>query len=204
MKAIALYQYRRKQHDVSKLLPVFFIYLLLLLPAVAVVIFKDFKAPPDYLLARLAASCAVFTVPVVFFYKHLKLYLYLLAVWIVLAPALIFFVAWLKVSLNFSLVALLMQTNSKELLEATQGYRLPFLLCTLGYLLLYVLAVKRTGVAQLPFKTAAALSAAALLLLGGYALAKRYKYRYMWTDDLEETYPLGLFSGLHQANAFMK
>jgi glucan phosphoethanolaminetransferase (alkaline phosphatase superfamily) len=204
MKTIALYLFRNKQFSFVKLLPALAIYLLLLLPVIAVIFFYDSHRPIDYLTMRLVAAGAVFTLPVVFFYRNLKAYFYLLLIWILLSPVLIFFVIWLRVSLNFTFIALLLQTNLAEVEEATKGYRLLFLFITLSYVALYLLAVKKNTFTRLPFKEALFLSGAALLMLAGFAAAKRYKYHYQVRDILEETYPLSIFSGLYQAHTFMQ
>ena len=126
MKTLVLYPFRNTKLSVTRLLPIVAIYLLLLLPAIAVIFFIDSNRSLDYLMVRLAASGAVFMLPVVLFYKNLKVYFYLLLVWIILSPILIFFVIWLQVALNFTFIALLLQTNLAEVEEATKGYRLLF------------------------------------------------------------------------------
>lgn len=204
MKPVAVLPFRYTWVGLRPFIPYALIYLLLLLPAICVVFFRDLQAPPDYLLMRLVASIAVFTIPVVFFYRNIKLYFYLLALWVVLSPVLIFFVAWLRVPLNFSLVALLMQTNAHELAEASKGYRILFAVSTLSYLVIYLLAVRNTATRRLSFNTAVAASLGAALFLLAFTLVKQKHYRYLLSDVLEETYPVSLFSGLYTARSFVQ
>jgi len=199
---MARYPWRNKQVLLARLLPITAIYVLLLLPAIAANLYSGNDITPDLLFVRVLVAIAVFTLPLMLFCKNLKLYLYLLLIWVLLAPLLIFFAIWLRVSLDFTFVALLLQTNPAEIEEATHGYRLFFALVEVSYVLVYLFAVRKNKLVRLSFKPALYVFVAAFLVFTSFVLVRRYHDRYKTDEILNEIYPLSLFNGLYEAHKF--
>ncbi len=120
-----------------------FISLLLLMPAIAIQI----KHPQQSILEtihRIFFSFLFFLVPIVFFYKNIKAYLYFLLIWIVLTPFFLFSIVLFDVTPGFDLVTLVKQTNRGEIAELASGLLTGVFLCvTILFIFLYWLAVKK-------------------------------------------------------------
>lgn len=177
---------------------------LLLLPAIFDVIFDYRHQSSSYLqpILRVFISALLFLIPIVFFYRNIKIYLYVLTFWIILSPLFIF-ATFYYVRPNFELVALIFQTNPVEIKEATKGYLTSFFLITFFYLLIYLLMVRQLNITRISFKAAAYISLAAVLIVSIYSIKKKYVNYYKTLDIVEENYPLGTISGIRQAYVFL-
>jgi len=192
----------RPKRSIGAIVAFIFISFFLLLPTILDVIFGFYQEFYLLSISRLVISWLMFLIPLVFFYKNVKLYCYLLGFFAFFTPLFIIAFIWFKTRPNFSLIAFLLQTNLTELREATRGLLKPFLVISFIYLLLYLLPAWKFSVKRISFKYAAIISALALALNVIYFVVRRYHDGLQTVEILEENYPLGLFSGLEQAYAF--
>jgi len=179
-----------------------FISFFLLLPTILDVIFGFYQELYLLSLSRLVVSLLMFLMPLVFFYKNVKLYFYFLSVFVILNPLFIATALWFNARPNFSLVSFLLQTNVAEVREVTRGILKPFLLISFLYLLLYLFTVYKFPLIKVSFKKAAAISLAAIVVNVIYIAVRKYNNQVLTSDILEENYPVSLLSGLGQAYAF--
>jgi glucan phosphoethanolaminetransferase (alkaline phosphatase superfamily) len=145
-------------------LPLLFISLLLLMPAISDAI----KHPTSfvYTLQQLVVPLLYFLLPVVIFYRHLHLYLYVLLAWVILTPFFLCSIVMYDVKPGVDLAYLIMQTNRAEVselvsLQAAAGLAVG----TLAYVIFFGYFIKRLPVTHLPFKRALAISLCAALLI---------------------------------------
>lgn len=204
MRRLSSFYTFKKNTAIVLFLPLLIVFILLLLPAVFDVFFRSESYSIFDRVVKPLVSVALFLIPIVLFHRKLKLYFYLLSIWIILSPLFIIVALWFDLRPNFTLVALLLQTNKTELEEVSKGYVVPFLLITLAYLSVYITAVRLNRISRLKLPLALGLSVLGIAIFGGYAIKKRYQDYYKVVDITEENYPLSVLSGLHQAYSFIK
>ena len=192
----------KPKHYIWPVITFIFIAFLLLLPTILDVIFGFYEELYLLSVSRLVVSLLMFLLPVVFFYKNIKLYLYILSLFIVVTPLFIITLLWFNARPNFSLISFLLQTNVTEVREVTKGILKPFLLITFIYLLLYLFTVWKFSITRISFKYAATVSLIAVVINVAYFLVRKHSNQKLTSDILEENYPVSLLSGLGQAYAF--
>lgn len=182
----------------------FFICFFLLLPTIVDVYFGFWEG--DYLnsTSRLVVSLMMFLIPLVFFYRNIKIYFFLLSKFIALTPLFIVAFLWFKARPNFSLVAFILQTNLTEVREVTSGLLKPFLLVSFVFLLVYLLAVKKLKHNRIPFKWAIVISTIATATTVAHFAKRTYKDNLEAVEALEETYPVSTISGITQAYSYIQ
>lgn len=173
--------------------------LLLLLPGI---INEWFYLEGHYVLdalKRLFLSLAFLLIPIAGFYNDIKIYLYLLTFWIILAPLFIYSLILFEVRPTFELVFLVLQTNTTEVREITKGYWGIFLLATGAYLALYLFGVKRMPFKRIPYTTALVIS----FLSAGIVVTQCYRYLYIQRQSgyhfFSRYYPVSIISGIAEA-----
>jgi len=179
-----------------------FISFFLLLPTIPHIIFGFYEGLYFESVSRLVVSLLMFLIPVVFFYRNIKLYFYILSFFIIVTPLFIVTALWFNAKPNFSLVSFLLQTNVTEVREVTRGILKPFLLVSFLFLLIYLFTVWKFPLTKISFKHAAVISLTAIVVNIAYFLARKYSDQILTSDILEENYPVSLISGLGQAYAF--
>lgn len=173
--------------------------LLLLLPGI---INEWFYLNGHYVLdalKRLLLSLAFLLIPIAGFYNNIKIYLYLLTIWIFLTPLFIYSLVLFEVRPTFELVFLVLQTNTTEVREIAKGYWVIFLLATGGYLALYLFWVKRMPFKRIPSTAALLIS----LLSVGIVTTQCYRYLYIQKQSgyhfFSRYYPVSIISGIAEA-----
>lgn len=177
---------------------------LLLLPTLIEVVFGLMNGLYINSARTMLVSLTLFLIPLVFFYRNIKVYFYILSVYVVLTPLFVIAFIWFKAKPNFSLVAFLLQTNTNELKEITSGILVPFLLISSLFLFSYLFAVRKISYTKIPFRFGALVSSLAVAFTVSYFFAKTYVKEHHIVEVLEEHYPICTISGLAQAYAYIK
>jgi glucan phosphoethanolaminetransferase (alkaline phosphatase superfamily) len=179
------------------------IFLLLMIPG----IINEYEQGSNHFsvdsIKRLMLSLLFLLLPVAFFYKRIKLYLYLLTIWIIFTPLFIYSQLLFEIKPNFELVTLVVQSNFTEMIEIAKGRLGRFLLITVLYVAVYLFLVKKLPVKVIPFKISLAVSlfAAVILMLQcyRYLLVRKQDYR----DFFCRYYPISIISGIADAYTFL-
>lgn len=150
-------------------------------------------------LKRLSLSLLFLLLPVVFFYKKINLYLYLLTVWILFTPLFIYSQIMFEVRPTFELIFLILQSNLTEIAEVAKGRIGWFVIFTILYVALYLLLVKKLPVKVIPFRISLVISLFAAVIL----LVQCYRYlsvqRQPYSDFFSRYYPASIISGIADA-----
>lgn len=157
---------------------------------------NPFSADP---IKRLSLSLLFLLLPIVLFFYNIKLYLYILTVWIVLTPLFLYSLVLFEVQPNFELIFLVMQSNFTEMAEVAKGRLGWFLVITLLYVALYLFLVKKFPVKKIPFSLSLIIS----LVSTGIILIQCYRYlsvrKQHHSDFFSRYYPVSILSGLRDA-----
>ncbi|AHM59454.1 hypothetical protein D770_05955 [Flammeovirgaceae bacterium 311] len=191
-----------------KCIPLLGAVVLLLLPAT----FSTFvsKGPISlfFSLKEILLALSFFLVPLVIFYRNIKVYLYLLFPLILLSPLFIFAILLYDIRPRFELIALIMQTNLSEIKEAIAGYFSIFLPVLLIYSLLYLYFVRKISFKKISFNFAFSLSLLALLFSFGRLYLEGGFHRKPLSEVSAENllavryYPVSLVGGALEAYSF--
>ena len=200
-RVLAFIRKKAKPQMLLQLLLVVVVLLLLLLPALVTELLEH---PVLATLKRLFISTSFLLIPLVFFYRNLRLYLYVLLLWIVFSPLFIYAMVLYEVRPGFDLFFWIFQTNPTEARELVSGYVGLYVFFTLLYLSVYLYAVKKLQYNRLPFKVALAAS-----LLGAFNVGYMFhKKVYRQNEDKYEFfgryYPASVVSGFLEAYFFMR
>ncbi len=183
--------------------------LFLISPAVTIGV-ADFDGGSATQLGRsFLVPCLIFAVPAVFFYRHIKLYFYLLIPLVIATPFFIFSTLFFDLRPGFEMVAFVMQTNPREITEAAgpfMPYFIPFEIVFIGS---YLVAVHKIPIVKMPFRHMGMVSAASLFVLVvitvnvndlfGKRMADIKKYDLVLRYD----FPVTLVSGVYDAGVFL-
>jgi glucan phosphoethanolaminetransferase (alkaline phosphatase superfamily) len=183
----------------------FLISLLLLAPTIAM--YRNLLLHLDsvsWLAKHYAVTGLFFLAPLALFSRNLKGYYFFLLPWVLLTPVFIYFTIFLDTPPTFSLIALIIQTNPSELMETGEGYAGSLLAWIAGSWFAYHFLAKRFPLRQLPLRTSLIISAAALIIGGGYLAAKlRDSGGQMYLMGYE-FYPVSIFTGVAEARSIIK
>lgn len=190
-------------------IPLFCVCLLLLLPAAVNAIISSGPFNLTHALKQTLLCLFFFLIPLVVFYRNIKAYLYLLIPFILLSPALIFFIVFFHVRPRFELVALVMQTNPDELKEAAAGYLRYFIPFAVGYLLIYLYSLRKMPPRKVSFSKALSISLIATFLAFGWVVYEKELHRLpiksisKYSLFIVDYYPLSLFGGTLEAYSIL-
>jgi len=150
-------------------------------------------------------SVAFLVIPAVFFYRNLKLYAYLLIVFIIFSPIVIFSIITYKLEPGFEFFTLILQTNFGEMAEITKGHRVLLILVVAVNLVAYVLAISKITIKRSSLIPTLALSLLAITVIGfklyrdwkqsGAGGVKSKIYRY---------YPASVINGIADVLPFIR
>ncbi len=179
--------------------------LLLLMPAIAI----EVKHPQQSILEtihRIFFSLLFFLIPIAFFYRNIKAYLYLLLIWIVLTPFFLFSIVLFDVTPGIDLITLVKQTDKGEVAELASGLLMAvFLGVFILFIFLYWVAVKKFPYRQISFGTAIGISIFAVVILAGEF------YKKIWVNKeekkwfyFERYYPQSFLYGLYKTYTYSK
>lgn len=153
---------------------------------------------------------AVFTMPVIFFYKKIRLYFRLLFPLVLVTPLFLFSTYYFAVPPGFALMVFILQTNMREASEAIRPFWFYFVLFQFVYTGLYLFAVKKLKCDTIPAKTAWVLSFASVLFLATITfftneLSSR-SFEQLSKSDLllKYDYPVTLVSGVNDVRKFFR
>jgi glucan phosphoethanolaminetransferase (alkaline phosphatase superfamily) len=194
-----------KRKDVSKILllclSVVVILLLVLLPGMMAELHDH---PVLNASKRLFISVSFLLIPLVFFYRNVRVYLYVLSVWIVLSPLFIYSIVLYEVRPGYNLFFWILQTNPTEAKELTQSYIPAYIVFTLLYLFIYLYAVKKLPFTKIPFPLALAGSLLGILNVGYLYYKKVYRENEDKYVFLDRYYPVSVIGGFMEAYSFIK
>lgn len=128
-------------------------------------------------------------IPVVFFYRNIKPYLYVLSCWILFTPLFIYALLLFEIKPGSELIFLIVQSNVTEITEIAKGQIGWFILFTILYLAVYLFLVKKLTLKSLPFTPALLVSVFSVIVMAVQwcrHLAGRY-------------YPMSIISGMADA-----
>ncbi len=175
------------------------ILLLLLMPG----IINEFEQGTNHFSAdsikRLFLSLLFLLLPVAFFYRNIKLYLYILTILIIFSPLFIYSLLLFDVKPSFELIFLVLQSNSKEMAEIAKGRLGWFFIVTFLYVALYLFLVKKLPVKVIPFRTSLTISlfSAVIVVVQCYRyLAVRQENQ---RDFFSRYYPASIITGIADA-----
>ena len=142
--------------------------------------------------------------PVGFFYKNIKIYLYILIIWIVITPFFLFSIILFNQSPDAGLIVLGMQTDKTEIAELVYGFKAMFAVLTILYTFFYLLAVKSLSYKRIFFKTAIGISVFAIIILAGEYIIQPKKHTNWALRYFENYYPMSFLYGLYKTYAYAK
>lgn len=191
-------------------IPLTAVLLMLISPAVTIGVTALDVASPLQLARTVCVPLLIFLVPVVFFYRNIRLYFYLLLPLVIATPFFIFSTCFFALTPGFEMVAFIMQTNPREVREAAGPllpYFIPFEIAFVG---LYVYAVQKIPIGNMRFESLGPVSAASFLVIAivtvcvndlfGKPPAEIRKYDLV----LRYEFPVSVASGLYDAVMFLK
>ena len=150
-------------------------------------------------IKRLFLSLLFLLLPVAFFYRNIKLYLYILTILIVFTPLFVYSLLLFEVKPNFELIFLLLQSNFSEMAEIAKGRVGWFLIITLLYVVLYLVLVIKLPVKVIPFKTSLIISLCSAVVVMvqcyRYLAVRQQNYR----DFFGRYYPVSIINGIADA-----
>ncbi len=155
-------------------------------------------------LRRLFISVSFLLIPLVFFYRNIRVYLYVLSVWIVLSPLFIYSIVLYDVRPGYNLFFWILQTNPAEAKELSQSYIPMYIVFTLLYLFIYLYAVKKLPFTKIPFQLALAGSLLGLLNVGYLYYKKVYQQNEDKYQFLDRYYPVSVVGGFMEAYSFIQ
>lgn len=123
--------------------------------------FLDSLKPPLF-------SLLFFLTPIVFFYRNIRVYFYLLVPLIAVMPLIVLSILS-GVAPGYKMIALLLQTNPREAVEALEQYLLVLVPAEFGIVLSYFICVQGIRNPRIPLKHAALASGISFLLLASLA-----------------------------------
>lgn len=122
---------KKKHPGLSNIMLFAALSLLLVLPGV---INKIHVGEPPASIIKTMAFCALFLlIPLVLFYRNIKVYLYILTIFAVCVPMVCFSIYFFGLYDMSIITSLIMQTNIHEAMELTRGLGIAFILVTLVY-----------------------------------------------------------------------
>ena len=186
--------------------------ILLLLISPAILMKLTGYGPLDvYSVARaLLVALLVFLIPTAIFYRNIKLYLVLLLPLVIVTPLFLFSTYYFAVPPGFELIAFILQTNVREASEAIGPFLIYFIPFQLIFTGCYLFAVAKLPFKVIPLKTALAISATSIVILGIITVYVNQVYRKSFHEVsrrdliLKYDYPVTLASGAHEARVFLK
>jgi glucan phosphoethanolaminetransferase (alkaline phosphatase superfamily) len=164
----------------------------------------------DVDLWEVIVTVFTFGFPVVFFYRNLKLYLYMLTGLVFVTPLFLFSLYLFRLRPGIELVAVLVQTNVREATEAIGSYVFPFCVFVLVYIFAYVKVVTKITAKQVPFVSASLISVCSFFAVYGFVYYEKQLFTkpitHLRANDVIETYhyPLSLFSALNDVRILLK
>ncbi len=166
---------KNKKNVVFYILAAFIILLLLASPNIVYLYFQNAYSA---IFISLSVIAAVFIIPIVFFYKNIKVYFYLIAIIALFAPLALMPPILFNLELNTDILTLVVNTNYHEAKELIQPYIFSFSIFFISFLLIYFFCVTKLP-SKISFKTAILLSGSGILLLAGIALLKSGSSNYI-------------------------
>jgi Predicted membrane-associated, metal-dependent hydrolase len=141
--------------------------------------------------------------PVVFFYRRIKWYLYLLACWILLTPLFIYALLLFEVKPGSELIFLILQSNVTEMQEIARGQIGWFFLFTFLYLFIYLFLVKKFSVKCLPIRPALSISIFSVFLFAVLCYRNLFIRSLPASHFFSRYYPMSIISGVADAYAII-
>lgn len=171
--------------------------LLLVLPNIFYLV--HVQAPLSLILKYTAISLLFVLNPVILFYRNIKVYLYVLSFFALLAPMVCFSIHLFDLKMGARMAGLVFQTNLNETKEISQGYRLPFILVTILYLALYLFCVNKLSLKNVGLKWAALISlvSIAVVWMKMYHLKRDFHVTSMY-GIIDEYFPASVLSSTLQ------
>lgn len=147
-------------------------------------------------IKRLFLSLLFLLLPVAFFHRNVKLYLYIQTVWIVFTPLFIYSLLLFEVKPNSELIFLVLQSNFTEMTEIAKGRMGWFLIITFLYVAYYLLLVKKFPVKAMPLRTSLIISLFSAVII----FVQCYRYlsirQQPYSDFFSRYYPVSIISGI--------
>ena len=188
---------------------VFLLCIILVLPVlVSGMMNFDLIGAVQFVKQTIATLC-LFLIPLVLFYKKIRLYFYFLIPLVLLTPLFIFSISFFLVEPGLPLIALTLQTNFREAKEAVGPLMIYFVPTLVAFVWLYMILIKKIRFAAIPFSLAVCISSISALVAFGIIYFERQLYyksiRALRPADFLDTYhyPLSLISGANQAHKIL-
>lgn len=178
------------------------IVVLLLLPAILIT-FNNYSHWYLKNIKDISLSSLFFLMPLVFFYRNIKVYFYLLSMLIVLTPLFIFSIILFNVKPDYELVVFVLQTNASEIKELVQSYFSIFIGSIIVLITVYIYLVKKMAFKRLPFDAACKISLISAVMLISFLFYEKQKHQMNKYDLLSQYYPASLISGIAEAYSFI-
>lgn len=155
------------------------------------------------------AAVLAFVLPVCLFHNNLRCYFYLLTPLVILTPAFLFATFYFGVPPGFELIVFVLQTNAREAREAVGPFTPYFIAVDVGFVGIYVWAIRRIRPDGIPLRLALLSSVGAIALL--LAITCYSNELYYKTPDqitrkdmiLKYDYPYSLVAGIREAQVFL-
>lgn len=185
--------------------------LLIISPAITTIVAGS--TPPggiDKAVLSLLVPLLIFLTPLIFFYKNIRFYLYLLSPLVLVTPVLLFLTFFFAIPPGFELIAFIMQTNLREAKEAAGPFLLYFIPFELLFVALYFFTLHRVPSRPLSFRASAALSGGSFLILFAITISVNRLHHKAVNEItkhdllLKYEYPVTLAAGMNEARVFLK
>lgn len=182
----------RKSTKLKNTIFISIISLLLIFPGI---FYKTYTADPLTSIIKHAGLCFLFLLPpMVLFYRNIKIYFYLLAVFATFVPMICFAIYFFGLHDMSIITTLIFQTNLHEVIELGRGLGFPFLLITILYMALYLFCVNKTTLKRIPFITTLILSLFSFAIVWKKIAAKAKGSEEPYVMVLDQYYPVSLVS----------
>ena len=151
-------------------------------------------------LQRIIFFLLLFLFPLVLFHKNLKLYLYLLSPFLIIAIFVDYLHIYLKVSLDDDVFMLLWDTNTREATEFLSNVPIYFLPYAIIAAIIYIICVRKTP-KSMDRKTAVVISSFSILIFFSFpAVRFGFKnYKHNLKESTWHFYPVNLLKTFFQA-----
>lgn len=190
-------KYLQANQILKTLWPYTGIFLLLTLPNIFYLIID--KQPISLIIKHEGISLLFILSLLIFFFRNIKLYLYLLTFFALIAPLALFSIYLFSMPFDTKLAGLILQTNFSEAMEISKGLLLPFIIFTIIYVIVYIFSVKKTIIRSISFKLSLVISIISTLIVWGKMFQLEYKFK---TPNLygiiNDYYPASVISSISQ------
>lgn len=179
----------------AKLKNIIFISIISLLLIFPGIFYKTYTAAPLTSIIKHSGLCFLFLLPpMVLFYRNIKIYFYLLAVFAAFVPMICFAIYFFGLHDMSIITKLIFQTNLHEVIELGRGLGFPFLLITILYMASYLFCVNKTTLKQIPFIATLILSLFSSAIVWKKIVAKAKDSEEPYVMVLDQYYPVSLVS----------